>query len=193
LLIKRLTKIFFGYGVLISLLLLCFIIGFKNPVFLSLTNLTNVLIQATIISIIAVGMTFVIISGGIDLSVGSIVAFSGMILGYMLNSNYSVLISIIVCLLIGISFGFINGFLISFFKIPPFIATLGMMSVCRGFALMVNDGRSFSGFSDGFIYCKWCAIRNTIPNYFDVICFIHSISFFEIFLLGSIYICNRWE
>lgn len=97
-------------------------------------------------------MTFIIISGGIDLSVGSVVAFSGMVLGYMLESGVPIPFAILVCLIVGSLCGMLSGFLITNFKVPPFIATLGMMSVARGLALMVKGGRSISGFSPKFLF-----------------------------------------
>ena len=96
-------------------------------------------------------MSFVIISGGIDLSVGSIVAFTGMVLGHFMDVGAPISVSIFMCLLVGFLCGSINGILISAFKVPPFIATLGMMSVARGLALMVRGGRSISGFDESFI------------------------------------------
>ncbi|MBN1618622.1 ABC transporter permease [Candidatus Dojkabacteria bacterium] len=135
----------------LTLVLICITIGALQPVFLSLENISNILVQVAVISIISVGMTFVIISGGIDLSVGSVVAFSGMVLGYFLKSGHSIVLAIMLCMLVGFVCGVINGVIISAFKVPPFISTLGMMSVARGLALMVRGGRSISGFSDVFL------------------------------------------
>lgn len=145
-------KVISNYGILTALILICLIIGIINQVFLSIDNLTNVLIQSSIIAIISVGMTFVIISGGIDLSVGSVVALSGMAIGYALNAGYSTTVSIMACLATGVVCGLISGLLIAIFKVPPFIATLGMMSAARGLALMVEGGRSISGFDANFLY-----------------------------------------
>lgn len=144
-------KIISDYGISVVLVLMFLIIGIINPVFLSKDNLVNILLQATVIAIISVGMTFVIVTGGIDLSVGSIVAFSGMILGYMLDSDFSTTFSILICLVAGLSCGLVSGLFVAMFKVPPFIATLGMMSAARGLALMVKDGRSISGFSSDFL------------------------------------------
>jgi ribose transport system permease protein len=146
-----LKDISFKYGIQLTLILICLVIGLLNPVFLSLTNISNILVQAAVISIIAVGMSFVIISGGIDLSVGSVVAFSGMVLGHFLASGTPVVVSVAICLLVGFLCGIINGFVISTFKVPPFISTLGMMGIARGLALMIRGGRSISGFSDAFL------------------------------------------
>jgi ribose transport system permease protein len=139
------------FSLLIAFLSICVGIASINPVFLSTENMINILVQATITSIIAFGMTLVIITGGIDLSVGSIVAFTGVILGLVLEKGYSIFLAVIICLISGIIIGFINGALITKWKVPPFIATLGMMSVARGAALTLTQGRSISGFSDSFL------------------------------------------
>jgi ribose/xylose/arabinose/galactoside ABC-type transport system permease subunit len=144
-------KVLSGYEILSALLGISIVIGILNPVFLSLDNLSNILLQASVIIIVSVGMTFVIISGGIDVSVGSIVGFSGMVLGYCLNANLSSPVAIGLCLLTGLVCGMLNGYIVAIFSVPPFIVTLGMMSAARGAALMVNGGRSFSGFSNDFL------------------------------------------
>lgn len=149
--IRGSRKVISSYAILSALIVIIIIMGILNPIFLSFENLLNILLQASVISIVSVGMTFIIISGGIDVSVGSIVAFSGMILGYLLQMNVSFTTAILLCLFSGFFCGMINGFAIARFSVPPFIATLGMMSAARGAALMVNGGRSFSGFSDDFL------------------------------------------
>lgn len=144
-------RIILKYGMLSTLLIICLIIGGLNPVFLSINNLSNILVQSSIIAIISVGMTFVIISGGIDLSVGSVVALSGMLAGYALSTGYPTPIAIVACLATGMICGLISGGLVALFRVPPFIATLGIMSVARGLSLMVQGGRSISGFNSDFL------------------------------------------
>ena len=90
---------------------------------------------------------FVILTGGIDLSVGSIVAFSGIILGAMLKANFSLGVAVILCILLGGICGLINGLLVTAVNLPPFISTLGMMSIARGSALYISKGRAIAGFS----------------------------------------------
>jgi ribose transport system permease protein len=121
-----------------------------TPHFLTVSNLLNVTQQTSIIAIVAVGMTFVIISGGIDLSVGSIIAFSGVVLASVLQSGLPVSLGIVAGLFTGFTCGVVNGVLVTFGKLPPFIATLGMMSLVRGLALMYTDGRPISGFDESF-------------------------------------------
>jgi ribose/xylose/arabinose/galactoside ABC-type transport system permease subunit len=137
-------------GTFAGLVALCLVLWGATPHFLTVSNLLNVLEQTSINAVVAVGMTFVIVSGGIDLSVGSVLALSGIALGRALEAGLPVPIAIGVALVVGVSCGLVNGLLVTYGRLPPFIATLGMMSVARGAALMVAEGRPISGFSEGF-------------------------------------------
>jgi ribose/xylose/arabinose/galactoside ABC-type transport system permease subunit len=137
-------------GTLAGLLMLCLILWAATPHFLTVSNLLNVLEQTALNAVVAVGMTFVIISGGIDLSVGSVLAFAGVTLGLALDAGVPTPVAVVLALAVGLSCGLANGVLITFGRLPPFIATLGMMSVARGGALMMAEGRPISGFSEGF-------------------------------------------
>jgi ribose/xylose/arabinose/galactoside ABC-type transport system permease subunit len=146
------------FGTLIGLLLLCAVLWALTPHFLTVSNLLNVAQQTAINAIVAAGMTFVIISGGIDLSVGSIVALSGVVLGSLLHLDQgSVALALLAALAAGTACGLLNGVLISVGRLPAFIATLGMMSVARGAALVYTEGRPVSGFDEGF---RWIATGN---------------------------------
>ena len=136
-------------GTFAGLMALCLTLWVATPHFLTVSNLLNVLEQTAINAIVAVGMTFVIISGGIDLSVGSGIALSGIALGSALQAGAAVPVAIALALAVGLGCGLVNGVLVTFGRLPPFIATLGMMSV-RGAALMLAEGRPISGFDDGF-------------------------------------------
>ncbi len=129
---------------------LCAVLWVLTPHFLTVSNLLNVAEQAAIIAIVAVGMTFVIITGGIDLSVGSVLAFAGVVMASALHAGVPVPVALAVALGTGLFCGLVNGALITLGRLPPFIATLGMMSVARGTALMFTEGRPVSGFSGGF-------------------------------------------
>jgi ribose transport system permease protein len=133
-----------------GLVALCVVLWAATPHFLTVTNLLNVLEQTSINAIVAVGMTFVIISGGIDLSVGSVLALAGIALASAIAAAVPVPAAVLLALASGTACGLANGVLITFGRLPPFIATLGMMSVARGAALMVAEGRPISGFSEGF-------------------------------------------
>jgi ribose transport system permease protein len=137
-------------GTLGGLILLCLGLWAATPHFLTVSNLLNVLEQTSLNAIVAVGMTYVIISGGIDLSVGSVLAFSGIALGRALEAGLPVPLAIVIALAVGLSCGLANGALVTFGRLPPFIATLGMMSAARGAALMLAEGRPISGFGEGF-------------------------------------------
>jgi ribose/xylose/arabinose/galactoside ABC-type transport system permease subunit len=134
------------YALVIIIVGICLVFGVLNPVFLSYTNIVNIFNQVAILSLIAFGMTLVILIGGIDLSVGSVVALSGIVLAECLVSGLSIPLSIIICIATGALCGLLNGILVSYGKIAPFIATLGMMSAARGLALMIADGRAVSSF-----------------------------------------------
>ena len=137
-------------GTLSGLLGLVLVLWALTPHFLTVSNLLNVAEQAAIIAIVAVGMTFVIITGGIDLSVGSVLAFAGVVMASVLHMEVPVPLALAVALGTGLVCGLVNGALITVGRLPPFIATLGMMSVARGTALMFTEGRPISGFSGGF-------------------------------------------
>jgi len=137
-------------GTLFGLIGLILVMWVLSPHFLTVPNLVNIAQQTSINAIIAVGLTFVIITAGIDLSVGSIVAFSGVVLASALEAGLPMSLAIILGLGVGLICGLINGSLIAYGKLPPFIATLGMMSVARGAALMYTQGRPISGFDLNF-------------------------------------------
>jgi ribose transport system permease protein len=138
------------FGTLIGLVALCAVLWALTPHFLTISNLLNVAQQTSINAIVAVGMTFVILSGGIDLSVGSIVALSGVALGVALQSDQPLAIALLFALLVGLACGQVNGLLIDRGGLPPFIVTLGTMSMARGAALVMTEGRPISGFDEGF-------------------------------------------
>ena len=125
------------------LLLLCVLLWILTPYFLTVSNLLNVLQQTSINAIIAVGMTFVLIIAGIDLSVGSVMALSGAVLGVcMVNFNLPLCISMAACCATGLICGMLNGLVTIKWKLPSFIVTLGMLEAARGAAYMVTDSRT---------------------------------------------------
>jgi ribose/xylose/arabinose/galactoside ABC-type transport system permease subunit len=138
------------FGTLIGLVALCVVLWILTPHFLTVSNLLNVAEQTSINAIVAVGMTFVILSAGIDLSVGSIVAVSGVVLGMALRSDQPLALALLLALAVGSTCGLLNGLLVSAGGLPPFIVTLGMMSIARGVALLITEGRPVSGFQPSF-------------------------------------------
>jgi ribose transport system permease protein len=137
-------------GTLAGLVGLSLLLWALSPHFLTVSNLLNVLEQTSINAMVAVGMTFVIVSGGIDLSVGSVLALAGVVLASALSAGVPLPAAIVLALVVGAACGVANGLLVSFGRLPPFIVTLGMMSVARGAALMWAEGRPISGFSESF-------------------------------------------
>ena len=137
-------------GTLGGLALLCLALWAATPHFATVSNLVNVVEQSAIVGIVAAGMTFVIIGGGIDLSVGSILALAGIGFGLTFQATGSIAVAAGAGLGVGLASGAVNGALVALGRLPPFIATLGMMSVARGIALMLSDGRPISGYPDSF-------------------------------------------
>jgi len=126
--------------------------AFLSPeYFFKFENLFNIVKQSALYGIIAIGMTFVIISGGIDLSVGSIISLTGAVVGIIWQETHSIIPAIIAGMMTGIIAGTINGALIAFGRLPPFIATFGMLSIGRGMAFLVTP-YSIGGFPEWFEY-----------------------------------------
>ena len=138
-------------GPLIGLLLLCAFLSFATDSFFSIRNFLNILDQITVLGVMAVGMTFVILIAGIDLPVGSVLALSMMVLGYLnVEASMPMGIAISGALVASALVGLVAGLLITEFKVPPFIATLAMMSIARGLANMITDGSQIIGFPAWF-------------------------------------------
>ena len=139
-----------NYGIVIAFGAVCGVLAILSPVFLTGINIINVVRQTSIYGIMAVGMTFVIITGGIDLSVGSLLAVSGAACAGMLRAGFSPFAAVLGTLAVGTLFGLINGVIINAGKITPFVVTLGMMSIARGITMIYTKGYPISGFDAGF-------------------------------------------
>lgn len=122
------------------------VMSFASPSFNTKSNVLNVLSQMSVVAILAIGQTFVIVSGGIDLSVGMVVGLSGMLGGMFMARTKNLLIGILIILLVAVAVGFINGFLTGYLKIAAFIATLGTQVICNSLTYVCSDGNSFAGF-----------------------------------------------
>ncbi len=139
------------YGLVIVFLTLCLGLSLLTDRFLTVNNVIIILRQSTINGIIAIGMTYVILTAGIDLSVGSILALTGVVTASLLQSEgMPVAIAIVAGLTLGAVLGLANGAIITQFKVPPFVTTLGMMTIARGLALTFTEGRPVTGLPDGF-------------------------------------------
>lgn len=137
---------------LIGLIIFAVIVSVLNPRFLTHANILNVLRQTSINSIIAIGMTLVILTGGIDLSVGSILAFCGAVMASLLNAGHNPILALIVTLALGLVFGFFNGFLVSKMKLQAFIVTLVTMTFLRGATLVFTEGKPITVDDDGLLF-----------------------------------------
>ncbi len=145
------------------LIVLWAMLGFLSPYFFTVDNLFEITLQATVIGIIAAGETFIILSGGIDLSVGSVFACSAVIGGLVLGRTGSLSLALTATVAAGALLGLVNGLLITQLLVPPFIATLGMMGVARGFALILSGGVPIYGLAPGYRFIGQAKLLNIIP------------------------------
>ncbi len=141
------------FSVLVILLIICLVFTIGSPEFLTVSNILNVALQTSIIAIVALGMTFTILTAGIDLSVGAVMALCGALAaGLAVKQGWGTYGGIGVALGTGLILGAINGLLIVKGGIPPFVATLAMMAVARGLTLVYTEGRPIAGIGDDFIF-----------------------------------------
>jgi ribose transport system permease protein len=136
---------------IVGLFIMMAIVTMIDIDFIQISNLSNIIRQVSINGLIALGMTFVILTGGIDLSVGSIFALTGAVLAQMLMTGVNPLLAITITLLLGIALGTVNGLLITKGKLQPFIATLGTVTLFRGIARVFMDGRPITGFNSNLV------------------------------------------
>lgn len=139
-------------GTLIALIILILFVSIMNPTFLQPTNLLNLLRQLIINGFIALGMTFVILTGGIDLSVGSTLAITSAVFAGLLQSGMNTLVAIVIAIVLGLVLGLVNGLLITKGKLAPFIVTLATMTIYRGLTLVYTEGRPIAGPKDNFFF-----------------------------------------
>ncbi len=153
----------------IGLIVMCIVFGVINPTFFSGKNVANLLRQIAPILLIGIGQSYVLITGNIDLSIGSVVGMSCMISATMMTKGMNpwaaVILTLMCCLIVGV----VNGLLVAKCKLPPFIATLGTMTIARGIAQIVNNnyntdaiGDRAKGFRDFFYYGKVAGVYNTV-------------------------------
>ncbi len=139
------------FGILLAFVIICAILAMTSPRFLTVGNLTIILTQVSINALLAFGVTFVIITGGIDLSLGSMVAVTGVTAALFAHPDtYPLIVPLFVALAAGVAMGGFNGLVITRSKVPPFIVTLGTMTIGRGLALILSKGRPISNLSDAF-------------------------------------------
>ena len=141
------------YGLLFVFLFLCLILSLSTPNFLKLSNIINIFRSISIISILAFGATLVVLTGGIDLSLGSVVALTGVIAASLAHPNtYPLIVPIIAGIFVGVLIGLFIGVIVAYGRVPPFIATLGVMTAARGGALIIAKGRPILDLSSSFSF-----------------------------------------
>ena len=155
--------------VTVGLLVLIMVFGFLNPTFASSKNVANLLRQIAPIILIGIGQSYVLITGNIDLSIGSVVGMSCMISATLMTKGVNPFVAVIITIACCLVVGLVNGQLVARCKLPPFIATLGTMTIARGIAQIVNNnyntdsiGDGAKGFRDFFYYGKTLGLYNTI-------------------------------
>ncbi|MGY0692391.1 ABC transporter permease subunit [Virgibacillus sp. FSP13] len=139
-------------GPLVGLIIFSIILGFLSDSFFTLNNIFNLFRQVSVNALIAFGMTFVILTAGIDLSVGSTLALGSALTAGLLTSGIDPLLAVLIGLIIGLVLGAINGLIIAKGKVAPFIATLATMTIYRGATLVFTDGKPITGLSDSFTF-----------------------------------------
>ncbi|KQQ08613.1 ABC transporter permease [Rathayibacter sp. Leaf296] len=150
---RRPVSSYFGgsAGSFIGLIALFIVLSIVAPNFFTARNLVNVIDQVTVLGILAIGATLVIITGGIDLSVGAILGLSTMVLGWLSHDGgWPLPLAMLAAIAVGGLAGALNGLGITIAKLPPFIATLAMMSIARGLANMITDGQQIVGYPEWF-------------------------------------------
>jgi ribose transport system permease protein len=150
-------------SMLLILILIWIVLALLSPYFFTVTNLFEITLQSAVFAIIAAGETFVIFSGGIDLSVGSVFALSAIIGGIFFGATGSALIAAFTSLATGTVAGIINGLFISQLRVPPFVATLGMMGIARGLALIAVNGIPIYGLSKTYMWIGQGRVAGIIP------------------------------
>lgn len=150
---KSIIKIFLNYGIYFLLFLICAILTFTTDSFLTIDNIVNVLLQTSIIAILAIGVTFVLIGGGNDLSMGAVMAVSsaaGIGLVKLLGCPWW--LGMLVIIGVAMLFGVINGFIVAYVKVPAFLATLSTQFIARGLTLVISGGTSWFGLPAAFVF-----------------------------------------
>ena len=147
---SRAKSLISEYFIFVIFIALVVVLTCLKPSFIQPANLVNILKQASINGILAFGMMFVIIAGGFDMSVGSTVAFTGILAAMLGQGQYPIFVPLIVAMLGGLAVGVVNGVGVAVGNLPPFIMTLGTMTAVRGLALLISDGKPIIGISESY-------------------------------------------
>lgn len=168
---EKISRFFDKYAIYVILLLMVVIMSILKPEnFPKLNNFTNIMRQMTPIGIMALGVTFCIITAGTDLSGGSVLALCSVVAAHLahpaadgVGGVYPLFVTILATVLVGGLAGMVNGVVISYGKVPPFIATLGMMSMARGVAMLLSDGRPIGNFTESFKFLGGGVVGGFLP------------------------------
>lgn len=153
--------LFTKFGVVLALLLLIIVNVFVTPNFLSLNNFNNIVVQSTSTMLIALSMTMIIATRGMDISVGSIMALSSVM--FVMMIDYGIVVALLSAIFIGIIAGVLNGFIVSYFKIEPLILTLATMMTIRGVAQLITNGTVITYYHEGLNKFSYYKIMDVIP------------------------------
>lgn len=164
-------------GAIVVLLVAIGALTLLSDDFLTGNNLANLARQVAIFGILAIGQLMVILTGGIDLSVGSILGLSGAVTAQLLVAGTPIFLAVIIGVAIGTALGIANGLLVTVFKLPPFIATLGMLGIARGIVLVITDANTIQGLPDSFQMIANGTILG-IPNLLIIFVAITAIAWF---------------
>jgi putative xylitol transport system permease protein len=150
---KAMQALIAQFGIVIAFILLCIILECLNRYFLTPGNIVNILLQTSVNGILALGAKLVILTGGIDLSVGSVLAFSAMVAASFVTGDkaYPLWVAVPAGLITGAALGLVNGLVVAYLKVPPFVATLGMLSVARGLTYAYTGGMPVPNLSEAFV------------------------------------------
>lgn len=139
-----------GVAIVLALLIVGFALA--NPNFLTPANIANLLVQSTLLTLLALPMTLVIMTEGLDLSIGAVLTLASIALAMTVVATGSAALAILAGLAVGLAFGLLNGFLVTTLNLPPFIATLGTLGIAQGLSLVVTDGQSVVGIPSSIEY-----------------------------------------
>ena len=160
------------------LALMWFVLSLLSPYFFTIGNISDITLQTAVIGIIAAGETLVILSGGIDLSVGSVFACSAVAGGLAFQATGNLALTLFCTVLTGGLLGLLNGFFVNQLRVPPFIATLGMLGIARGLALILSRGIPIFGLPPGYIWIGQGTLFNIIPVPTIILLAVYALVFF---------------
>lgn len=158
--------------VVVTLIVLCILFGIGNPVFFSVKNILNLLSQLCINALLATGLVYVIILGGIDISVGGTAALAGVISAFAglmfpnMGAGFAIVLLVVTGVVVGVVVGFMNGFLIAYLNVVPMICTLAMLNITRGVAYVITGGQPVYGLPDSYAFlgAKRLIVTESMPN-----------------------------